>query len=34
MQNPNGTSAGAYNLVVTAKSGATTQTQSLTLTVR
>lgn len=32
--NPNGTPAGAYTIVVTAKSGATTQTQNLTLTVR
>ena len=34
MQNPNGTSAGTYTLVVTAKSGSTTQTQNLTLTVQ
>ena len=32
-QNPNGTPAGAYTIVVTAKSGTTTQTQNLTLTV-
>jgi hypothetical protein len=31
--NPNGTPAGAYTIVVTAKSGGTTQTQNLTLTV-
>lgn len=34
MQNPNGTTAGTYTLVVTAKSGSTTQTQNLTLTVQ
>ena len=34
MQNPNGTSAGTYTLVVTAKSGSITQTQNLTLTVQ
>jgi hypothetical protein len=33
-QNPNGTAAGTYTLVVTAKSGTTTQTQSLTLVVQ
>jgi hypothetical protein len=33
MQNPNGTSAGTYTLVVTAKSGSTTQMQNLTLNV-
>jgi hypothetical protein len=34
MQNPNGTPAGDYTLVVTAKSGTTMQTQNLTLTVQ